>query len=131
MTKKIWIIPSIIGFFGIATAFTLHRPPEKNLLASPPVLRTLIIDPGHGGKDPGAHGLHSHEADIALDIAMKFGKAVKEAFPDIKIVYTRTTDELPGGGSDIKQALRYRAELANRSKGDLFISFHCNATDQP
>jgi N-acetylmuramoyl-L-alanine amidase len=62
---------------------------------------------------------------------MKFGKAVKDAFPDIKIVYTRTTDELPGGSNDVKQSLRYRAELANKSKGDLFISIHCNATDEP
>ncbi len=129
MTKKIWILTAIIGFFGIASAFTPNPNPGKKPL--PPVLRTLIIDPGHGGKDPGAHGLHSHEADIALEVALKFGKAVREAFPDIKIVYTRTTDELPGGGNDIKQALRYRAELANKSKGDLFISFHCNATNEP
>jgi N-acetylmuramoyl-L-alanine amidase len=131
MTKKNWIIGGIIGVFGIAAAFTVPNAPEKKLLLPPPGIRTLIIDPGHGGKDPGAHGLHSHEADIALDIALKFGKDVQEAFPDIKVIYTRTTDVLPGGGNDIKQALRYRADLANKSKGDLFISIHCNATEEP
>jgi len=131
MTKKHWMIAGIIGISGIVSAFTFTSPPKKQELVSPPGIRTLIIDAGHGGKDPGAHGLRSHEADVALDIALKFGKVVKEAYPDIKIIYTRTTDELPGGGNDIKQALRYRAELANRSKGDLFISIHCNATAQP
>jgi len=131
MTKKHWIIPGFIIVLGIATAFSFKNPPKKATRPSPPGIHTLIIDPGHGGKDPGAHGLHSHEADLALDIALKFGQQVKEAYPDIKIVYTRTTDILPGGGSDIKQALRYRAELANKSKGDLFISIHCNASGQP
>jgi len=131
MTKKHWMIAGIIGVSGIVSAFTFSPSPEQPTFKSPPGIHTLIIDPGHGGKDPGAHGLHSHEADVALEIAMKFGKAVSKAYPDIKIVYTRTTDELPGGGNDIKQALRYRADLANRSKGDLYISIHCNATPQP
>lgn len=131
MTKKHWIIAGIIGISGIVSAFTFTSPPKKQELVSPPGIRTLIIDPGHGGKDPGAHGLRSHEADVALEIALKFGKAVKEAYPDIKIIYTRTTDDLPGGASSINQALRYRADLANKSKGDLFISIHCNATPQP
>jgi len=131
MTKKHWMIAGIIGVSGIVSAFTFNSTPEQQETKSPPGIRTLIIDPGHGGKDPGAHGLHSHEADVALEIALKFGKAVKEAYPDIKIIYTRTTDVLPGGGNDIKQALRYRADLANRSKGDLYVSIHCNATAQP
>jgi N-acetylmuramoyl-L-alanine amidase len=131
MTKKHWMLAGFIGISGIVSAFTFTSSPQHPELKSPPGIRTLIIDPGHGGKDPGAHGLHSHEAAVALDIALKFGDAIKKAFPDIKIIYTRTTDDLPGGGNDIKQALRYRAELANRSKGDLYISIHCNATAQP
>jgi N-acetylmuramoyl-L-alanine amidase len=58
---------------------------------------------------------------------MKFGKAVQEAFPDLKIIYTRTTNVLPGNSRTVKEALRYRADLANRSNGDLFISIHCNS----
>jgi len=96
-----------------------------------PVLRTLIIDAGHGGSDPGAKGLLSTEAAIALDIAMKFGKLVEKEFPDLKIVYTRTADVLPGGGTNASLANRYRAEMANRERGDLFISFHCNANAYP
>lgn len=128
--KKLSIVFGLIAVYCIVSAFTFPHPPGKNS-GKGTVIRTIIIDPGHGGKDPGAHGLKSHEADVALDISLKLGKAIQREFPDIKLVFTRTTDELPGGGNDIKQALRYRAELANRSKGDLYISVHCNATAQP
>lgn len=92
-----------------------------------PVLGTIIIDAGHGGVDPGAKGQISTEAEVALSIAMKLGKAMSEQLPEIKLVYTRTTDELPGGGTNIHEALRIRAEMANQARGDLFISIHCNA----
>lgn len=92
------------------------------------LIKTIIIDPGHGGSDPGARGLHSTEAAVALEVAMKFGKKIEEEFPNIKIVYTRTSDILPGNRADTKDALKYRADLANESKGDLFISIHCNST---
>ncbi|MBC8033296.1 MAG: N-acetylmuramoyl-L-alanine amidase [Chitinophagaceae bacterium] len=91
------------------------------------LLRTLVIDPGHGGIDPGAIGTSSTEAEIALNVSMKLGKIIQEEFPDLKIVYTRTSNVLPGNLNNRKEALRYRADLANRSKGDLFISIHCNA----
>jgi N-acetylmuramoyl-L-alanine amidase len=94
-------------------------------------LRTIIIDPGHGGMDPGTHGLISKEKDVTLEIAMKLGEAIKKEFPDIKIVFTRTTDILPGNLDNIHESIRFRAELANKAKGDLFLSIHCNATEQP
>src|SRR3979409_948391 len=59
-------------------------------------IRTLIIDPGHGGIDPGARGSFSNEADVALSVSLKFGKAIEKEFPDVKIVYTRTTDVMAG-----------------------------------
>lgn len=96
-----------------------------------PTLRTLIIDAGHGGRDQGAKGLISTEAAISLEIAMKFGKAVEKEFPGIKIVYTRTSNILPGNLNDASQANRLRAEMANQAKGDLFISIHCNANAYP
>ncbi len=115
-------------FFGVSVIVLLAfgvkntgMPPQK------PVLGTIIIDPGHGGADPGASGQISTEADVALAISLKLGKAIEKEFPQIKLVYTRTTDVLPGGGTDVKAALRYRAQLANQSKGDLYISIHCNA----
>jgi N-acetylmuramoyl-L-alanine amidase len=90
-------------------------------------VRTVIIDPGHGGTFPGARGLISTEKEVSLSVALKFGKALQEAFPDIKVVYTRTTDDNAGGHTALKEDLRYRADLANSSGGDLFIAFHCNS----
>lgn len=91
------------------------------------VLGTIIVDPGHGGVDPGASGQFSTEAAVALSISLKLGKALAQELPDSKIIFTRTTDELPGGGTNIHEALRYRADMANQAKGDLFIAIHCNA----
>src|SRR5436853_5622643 len=82
-------------------------------------IRTLIIDPGHGGIDPGARGLFSNEADVALAVSLKFGKALEKEFPDLKIIYTRTTDVMPGNKRTRDEGLRYRADLANESGGDL------------
>jgi len=90
-------------------------------------VRTLIIDPGHGGIDPGAHGLFSNEADVALAVSLKFGKGLEKEFPDLKIIYTRTTDVMPGNKRTRDEGLRYRADLANQSGADLFIAIHCNA----
>jgi N-acetylmuramoyl-L-alanine amidase len=96
-----------------------------------PVLRTIIIDAGHGGKDQGARGLISTEAAITLDISLKFGKAIEKEFPELKVIYTRTSDILPGNVNDVNQALRIRANMANEARGDLFISIHCNANAHP
>ena len=82
-------------------------------------MRTVIIDAGHGGQDHGAKGDDSFEKDICLDIVLKLGKKIEAEFPDIKFLYTRTTDTYP--------TVRTRAEFANRNKGDLFISIHVNA----
>ena len=96
-----------------------------------PALRTIIIDAGHGGRDGGAKGLITTEAEIALDIAMKLGRMVEKEFPEVKVVYTRTTSALPGGLTEPNQANRYRAEMANQAKGDLFLSIHCNSNGKP
>src|SRR5689334_14833882 len=96
-----------------------------------PALRTIIIDAGHGGIDHGAKGLITTEAEVALDIALKLGKAIEKEFPEIKVVYTRTSAALPGALSDPNQANRYRAEMANQAKGDLFLSIHCNSNGKP
>lgn len=90
-------------------------------------IRTLIIDPGHGGIDPGARGMFSNEADVSLAVSLKFGKELEKEFPDLKIIYTRTTDVMAGNKRTKDEGLRYRADLANRSGGDLFIAIHCNS----
>jgi N-acetylmuramoyl-L-alanine amidase len=103
---------------------TLSKSARKK---SPIALKTIIIDPGHGGRDPGAAGLISTEAQISLDISLKLGKVLETEFPQLKIVYTRTTDVLPGNVGSKDDALRLRAQIANEAKGDLFISIHCNS----
>lgn len=102
---------------------SLRPAPEQQNRA----LKTIIIDPGHGGIDPGTRGLTITESEVALDVSLKLGKAIQKEFPGIKIIYTRTTNVLPGNCTTVNDALRYRAELANQSKGELFISVHCNA----
>ena len=110
----------------LTTSFNNHPAYQK-----PPKIRTIIIDPGHGGADHGTHGLISVEKDITLDISLKLGKAIQQEFPDMKIVYTRTSDVLPGGGDDYRPALHVRADIANKAKGDLFICIHCNSNGKP
>jgi N-acetylmuramoyl-L-alanine amidase len=100
-------------------------PPQRQ------ALRTIVIDPGHGGFDTGTEGLEISEKEVALGISTKLGALINEAFPDIKVVFTRTTDIMPGGGSTIASGLNYRAELANRSRGDLFMAIHCDNDGHP
>ncbi len=91
------------------------------------VLRTIILDPGHGGLDPGARGNFSTEANVSLAVTLRLGKAIEREFSDTKIIFTRTTDMLPGNKPNKDIANRYRAEMANESGGDLYIAIHCNA----
>ena len=101
---------------------------EKDRPVNRATIKTLIIDPGHGGFDPGAHGLISNEADVSLSVGLKFGRALKEEFPDLNVVYTRSTDIGAGGKKNKKEDIYYRANFANESNGDLFISIHCNSS---
>lgn len=82
--------------------------------------QTIVIDPGHGGKDPGAIGKHAYEKDITLGISLKVGNYLKKYMPGINVIYTRSTDEFI--------ELHKRAEVANRNKADLFVSVHVNAS---
>lgn len=90
-------------------------------------IKTLIIDPGHGGIDPGAVGTISTEATIALQVSKKLGDTLAKLYPEMKIIYTRTADVLPGNSPTIDAGLKYRANLANQSGGDLFIAIHLNS----
>ncbi len=80
---------------------------------------TIVIDPGHGGKDPGAIGVSAKEKDINLKVALKFGELIEDSHPDVKVLYTRKTDKFI--------ELDQRARVANKAKADLFISIHSNA----
>lgn len=81
-------------------------------------LSTVVIDAGHGGKDPGTG--HGKEKHIALNIALRLGRLIKKEMPDVKVVFTRTTD--------VFIPLNERSNIANRNGADLFISIHCNAS---
>jgi len=91
----------------------LSRAQEKGKIT------TVVIDAGHGGKDPGALGKHTKEKDIVLKIALKTGQYIEEYLKDVKVIYTRKTDRFV--------ELYKRAEIANKNKADFFISIHCNS----
>lgn len=78
----------------------------------------VVLDAGHGGKDPGKAAKHIHEKDIALSVVLKLGKKL-EALKDVEVVYTRKTD--------IFLDLKERGRIANEADADLFLSIHCNA----
>ena len=84
-------------------------------------ITTVVIDPGHGGKDTGALGAISKEKDLNLTVALLTGDYIKKNFPDVKVIYTRERDVFVG--------LNERAMIANRNNADVFISIHCNSTD--
>jgi len=82
---------------------------------------TIVIDPGHGGIDPGTIGVGGiKEKDITLGIGLKLGKLIEQNMKDVKVVYTRKTD--------VAVDLYERGKIANEKGGNLFISIHCNST---
>ena len=83
---------------------------------------TVVIDPGHGGKDPGTVWKKVYEKDIALGIALKFGNYIKNNLPDVKVIFTRQTD--------VFIDLDKRAPVANKNQADIFISIHVNSNDK-
>ncbi len=118
MLKKPFILIPILLLTICLFSFTIdHKKPVK----------IIIIDPGHGGLDQGADGLVSTEAQLTLAMSLQLGDLITKELPGVKVLFTRTTDVLPGNCRNKSEALRYRANFANSSKADLFISIHCNS----
>lgn len=112
--NKLWALLSIAAFVAL-TAFSPWQHSKSGV-------RTVVIDAGHGGKDPGciSHGKDIFEKDIALSIALKLGQMIKDSITDVKVIYTRSTDKFV--------ELWERASIANKNNADVFISIHCNAS---
>ena len=114
MLKKPLLLAAILCFSAVLTSF---KPENKA------VLKTIIIDAGHGlmegGGHNGAKGTYSYEDEISFDVAKKLVAKLKETYPGVKIIETRPTENIV--------SLRERANIANRNAGELFISIHVNA----
>lgn len=85
-------------------------------------IRTVVIDPGHGGVAPGCVGNYYYEKNIVLGVSLRFGRLIQENFPDVNVIYTRTRDA--------SVELIERSNIANKAKADLFISIHANSEEQ-
>jgi N-acetylmuramoyl-L-alanine amidase len=109
----------IIGLTALLIAITLLN--SGSTYTAPPDSKVdvVVIDAGHGGHDNGTHGKLLKEKDVALNIALKVGSYIEKNIPGVKVIYTRRDDRY--------LALDERADIANRSKADLFICIHANA----
>lgn len=106
--------------FSSYTVNPVNGEDAKELPSVANQVKTVVIDAGHGGKDPGCHGSYANEKDICLSLALKLGNYIKTHFPDVKVEYTRETD--------VFIELHNRAKIANEKKADLFICIHVNAS---
>ncbi|MFY0599971.1 MAG: N-acetylmuramoyl-L-alanine amidase [Cyclobacteriaceae bacterium] len=109
-------IPFFISLFLVLAAF-------ENAGVTNYKIKKIVIDAGHGGKDPGTHGAISNEKDIALNVAKEVRRIIEENIPDVKVILTREDDSFP--------TLESRPELANKEGADLFISIHANWVANP
>lgn len=114
-----------IYIIGLLSLLMLLHNPENAVAQSSGNslgLTTIVIDPGHGGKDPGAPGQTSatSEKHIVLSVSKLLGEKIKNAYPDVKVIYTRSDDRFIG--------LHDRAMVARKNNADLFISIHCNSS---
>lgn len=101
----------LISFTGIGQAV---KPAFK--------FKTIVIDAGHGGKDPGAHGTYSQEKNVALAIAKKVHLLLNKEMDDVTVIMSRSTD--------VFIPLNRRSEIANENNANLFVSIHCNSSPE-
>lgn len=117
MLKVLKFIGSVFCFLiSVAFAFQEDAEPENN----PKKIDVVVIDAGHGGKDIGTRGRVAREGTVTLKIALALGRKIKAELPDVRVLYTRSTD--------VFIELDERSAFANRHKADLFISIHCNSS---
>lgn len=108
--RVLTVVVALYGAAGVAVSAQEQRP------------FTLVLDPGHGGKDYGCVGKLTNEKTIVLDVARRLGKIIGKEHPEVKLEYTRDTDRY--------LTLQQRADVANSARGDLFVSIHVNSVDK-
>jgi len=117
MMKRTILVSFFVSITPVLFSFTPNKESKQK------VLKTIVVDAGHGLMEDGGHngakGTYSYEDDICLAISRELVSQLQQALPDVKIVETRTDENIV--------ALHRRAEIANENHGDLFISIHCNA----
>jgi N-acetylmuramoyl-L-alanine amidase len=109
-------IAGAAGCLLISVAFAFQDEPETE--NDPRKVDVIVIDAGHGGRDIGTRGRVVRESRMTLKIALALGQKIKSEIPEVKVLYTRTTDEFVD--------LADRSAFANRNRADLFVSIHCN-----
>jgi N-acetylmuramoyl-L-alanine amidase len=121
------LVPLCLAAFNVSLADSLKTEPkpgtrkvnqEPEKTAHAYRVRTVVIDAGHGGHDPGCLGASSREKHLALAISLRVAEQLREAFPELRVILTRD--------KDVFVPLHERAAIANRNQADLFISIHCN-----
>lgn len=124
--NSFFIVGSIVAVLIFTTPDTFAQKSPINQSARETVSRfkfnTIVIDPGHGGKDPGAHGAYSNEKTVALSIGKKLRDAINDQMSDVKVIMTRSADKFI--------ELHRRADIANENNANLFISIHCNSSPE-
>jgi N-acetylmuramoyl-L-alanine amidase len=115
---KVLKLVIVASFLLASLSFVVRQEPDAPKSQSK--VNTVVIDAGHGGKDPGTRGRTTKEKDVALKVALELGRKIKEETPEVKVLFTRSTD--------VFIELGERSAFANRNNADLFISIHCNAT---
>ena len=114
--KELSILSVIVAFL-VASLYLMAKPepaPAKKRI------RRIVIDAGHGGRDPGCHGQYSYEKDIALSVSQRLGRMLKNEINGVQVIFTRESDWYP--------PLKQRHQMANDAKADLFISIHINSS---
>ena len=113
--KRIITLFFLAALWATLSASTSLNAQNKQLVE----LKTVVIDAGHGGHDPGATNGKIYEKNITLSVAKRLGELIKKNYPSINVIYTRSDDRFV--------ELYRRADIANKNNADLFISIHVNS----